>query len=396
MSEFDEETEYLDAIYNVSKGSTKKNSVGPYTKTDIAAQLGAATGIGAGVSLAGRGNRGIKYVKSSQKRLDNMIAGKDPKNFSPATAKSVNNIEGGLKAFRSVSSKARATGLGLAGLGAAGMLASDASAYKRNKGKNMKVSKSAYNMLPKGFSAARKAKSLEMAPAKFSAKKQAAYDRMGLSTTQGDIADIAGAGVLGAGIGASLPPMYRKRDKMAAARKMNRNKMAPVAKSAFGVEHTDISKGLPSNLKNSIKGADKIAAQRTAATGNREKGKKAGMKALKSDYPSLVNSRVKGKMFSTKKNVTANTTVSGAAGRNMYSDKSGLTNYGPTRGRYKGENAKLNGSRQGDYLLTRAGANAEGRRRRNYSPIGADLKEISNENLARLKPAARNRPLRNI
>jgi hypothetical protein len=270
VSEFDEETEYLDAIYNVSKGSTKKNSVGPYTKTDVAAQLGAATGIGAGVSLAGRGNRGIKYVKSNQKRLDNMIAGKDPKNFSPATARSVDNISGALKAHLAVSSKARAAGLGLAGLGAAGMLASDASAYKRNKGKNMKVSKSAYNMLPKGFSAARKAKALEMAPVKFSAKKQAAYDRMGLSTTQGDIADIAGAGVLGAGIGASLPPMYRKRDKMAAARKAK--KVSNVSKSAFGVEHT-VAKASGADLArmitSSIPGSRAVPVGGKAAVGGK-------------------------------------------------------------------------------------------------------------------------------
>lgn len=232
MSEFDEETEYLDAIYNVSKGSTKKNSIGPYTKTDVAAQLGAATGIGAGTGIALKANDQLSRNKiklgSLPQRYTNIYRPTlDPKDTFNSKNKALaaekneqlKNLKRGLRTDIRVNSNIKRAGIGLAGLGAAGMLASDASAYKRNKGKNMKVSKSAYNMLPKGFSAARKAKSLEMAPDKFSAKKQAAYNRMGLSTTQGDIADIAGAGVLGAGIGASLPPMYRKRDKMAAARK---------------------------------------------------------------------------------------------------------------------------------------------------------------------------------
>lgn len=201
----------------VSKGSTKNNSVGPYTKTDVAAQLGAATGIGTGVSLASTSNRKIKQQKAYKAYYDGL------KNPTPG----IPGVKDALSRNIRSQGKLRAVGLGVAGLGAAGMLASDASAYKRNK-----VSKSAYNMLPKGFSAARKAKALEMAPAKFSAKKQAAYDRMGLSPTQGYIADLAGSGVVGAGISASLPSMYRKRDKMAAARKANK-----VSKSAFGVDH---------------------------------------------------------------------------------------------------------------------------------------------------------------
>jgi len=313
----------------VSKGSTKKNSVGPYTKTDIAAQMGAATGIGAGAGIALKANdrlSGNKIQLNSlpQRYINEWRPTLDPNDTFNSRAgalaaeknNQLKNLKRGLRTDIRVNSNIRRAGIGLAGLGAAGMLASDVSSYNRNKRKNvsksaynmlpkgfsvarnakdlediarlaaaagigtgagmiagnakkkrknMKVSKSAYNMLPKGLSAARKAKALEMAsnkfilrasdayerkalsttkggksaynmlpkgfsasrkvkalemaPDKFSAKKQAAYDRMGFSETQGDIADIAGAGVLGAGIAASLPPMYRKRDKMAAARK---------------------------------------------------------------------------------------------------------------------------------------------------------------------------------
>jgi hypothetical protein len=150
VSEFDEETEYLDAIYNVSKGSTKTDKMGPYTKTDVAAQIAAGAGIGAGVSAASRGNEQVKRGKKTLQEFSNL---------RPETQIANSGRKSFLRANIARGSKTRAAGLGLVGLGSTGMITSDTLAYNRNKGKNMNVSKSAYKMLPIGFSASRRAAS---------------------------------------------------------------------------------------------------------------------------------------------------------------------------------------------------------------------------------------------
>jgi hypothetical protein len=267
VSEFDEETEYLDAIYNVSKGSTKKNSAGPYTKTDVAAQLGAATGIGTGVSLASRGNEEVKRGNKTLKEFSNL---------RPETQIASSGRKSFLRANIARGSKTRAAGIGIAGLGSAGMIASDTLAYNRNRGKNMNtgVSKSAYNMLPTSFSASRRVAS-GVNSVKSGARRGAAYagekkegyklvgramrkDPKGTAAAMGESAKInvgrgvdsarrgansvrtginnmstnqkigyGAAGLTGLGIAGSAPAAYKYANK----------KSNKVSKSAFGVEH---------------------------------------------------------------------------------------------------------------------------------------------------------------
>lgn len=267
MSEFDEETEYLDAIYNVSKGSTKTNKNGPYSKTDVAAQIAAGTGLGAGISAASRGNEQVKRGKKALNEFSNL---------RPETQIHYSGRKSFLRSGISRGSKTRAVGLGLAGLGGAGMITSDTLAYNRNRGKNMNtgVSKSAYNMLPTSFSASRRVAS-GVNSVKSGAKRGAAYagekkegyklvGRMmrnnpkGTAAAMGESAKInagrgvdsarrgansvrtginnmstnqkvgyGAAGLTGLGIAGSAPAAYKYANK----------KSNKVSKSAFGVDH---------------------------------------------------------------------------------------------------------------------------------------------------------------